>query len=147
MGISVNVHASESHKVVRFNYKRPAKQNYFLKAHVDVISKYYQPRGGITKHYDKKNYQDLEPLSRTIEAVSKKGAVEQYKQMPVDEINRNSGGTSEGGSDEGGVKKVNDIIIQNWLVLFPAYNMNIVRFDGELLYECSTDKTSCTKDA
>ena len=41
-----NALASESHKAVRFNYKRPAKQKYFINGSVITTSKYSKIRSG-----------------------------------------------------------------------------------------------------
>ena len=106
------VHASESHKVVRFNYKRPALQNYFVKGRVIMDSKYTRTRGGKSKQYEKLYEGEEETWNETIKAVSKKDAEEQYKQMATDYFNNNNHSKGQG-SDDWRSSKVTDIFIDD----------------------------------
>ena len=66
---------STDHPSVRYNQKRGTKQNYLIKGSVEATSKYSRTRTGAVTHYDKV-YDDVLPFSRTINAVSKKAAIE-----------------------------------------------------------------------
>jgi len=107
-----NANAAESHKVVRFNYKRPALQNYFVKGRVIMDSKYTRTRGGKSKQYEKLYEGEEETWNETIKAVSKKDAEEQYKQMATDYFNNNNHSKGQG-SDDWRSSKVTDIFIDD----------------------------------
>ena len=44
---------STDHPSVRYNQKRGAKHNYFIRGSVETTSKYSKTRSGNVKHYDK----------------------------------------------------------------------------------------------
>ena len=85
---------STDHPSVRYNQEEGIKQSYFIKGSVEATSKYSRTRTGAVKHYDKV-YDDVLPFSRTINAVSRKAAIEEYQKMAADQFNKTvTSGTS-----------------------------------------------------
>ena len=73
------VHASELHEVFRFNYKRPALQNYLVTGRVEMDSTYSKTRTSGKKWRSKEYKDEIVNWWKTTEAVSKKQAAEQYR--------------------------------------------------------------------